>query len=83
MQNPTTSIRLPQKLRDELELASQNLHRGKNWIIKQALEEYLAKLSSEAATLSEKAHHQSILASKKMNEDDVIWEANSDTSGWH
>jgi hypothetical protein len=37
----TTSFRLPPELRQRLEETARRLGRGKNWIIVQALEEYL------------------------------------------
>lgn len=45
----TTSIRLPDELRQELEKASHNLHRGKNWIIIQALQAYLRRSSKQSS----------------------------------
>lgn len=77
-QTQTTSVRLPQKLRTQLEIASQNLHRGKNWIIIQALEEYLMK--ADQNKLAQEARRQSLLAAQHSEND--IWEQNTDTSGW-
>lgn len=73
----TTSIRLPAELSEQLEQASQTLHRGKNWIIKEAVQEYLIKHGH--AVLAEEARRQSILASQSDNE--KPWE-DTDTSGW-
>jgi predicted DNA-binding protein len=36
----TTSIRLSPELRNQLEEAASSLHRGKNWIITKALEDF-------------------------------------------
>lgn len=82
MHGVTTSIRLPQKLRIELDEAAHSLHRGKNWIITRALEEYLSKL--DLTKLAKEAKQQSILASKadKTDSENKLWEDNSDTSGW-
>lgn len=77
-QSVTTSIRLPTKLREQLENAAYTLHHGKNWIIVQALEEYLGKLNQKK--LIADARKQSLLASQK--EEDDAWESNTDTSGW-
>jgi len=77
--NITTSIRLPPTLREQLEKATHHLHRGKNWIITKALEEYLEKLHQNV--LAEEAHRQSLLASQVENKDED-WEQNTDTRGW-
>lgn len=75
----TTSIRLTPQMRHQLDQASHELHRGKNWIINHALELYLKKLKSQL--LVDEARRQSILASRKIKEDDA-WEENSDKTGW-
>lgn len=80
IQGITTSIRLPIKLREKLDKVSHALHRGKNWIITKALEEYLSKLNQ--SNLVEEARRQSILASRKDKKKDHSWENNADTSGW-
>lgn len=80
MQNVTTSIRLPSKLREQLEKTSRKLHRGKNWIITKALEEYLAKTGHE--DLAKEARRQSLLVARLDKEADKDWEENTDTSGW-
>lgn len=38
-----TSVRMPDELLDELELAAEKLDRSKGWIINDAVKEYLAK----------------------------------------
>ena len=76
----TTSIRLPPNIRNELEVTSHKLHRGKNWIIIKALEMYLAKIN--LITFADEARRQSILASHADVEESEDWENNSDTSGW-
>ncbi|MBV8801564.1 MAG: hypothetical protein JO131_01115 [Gammaproteobacteria bacterium] len=75
----TTSVRLPSQLVDQLEYASSSLHRGKNWIIVKALEEYLKHFNQE--TLQQEAKRQSLLANK---EDQVhsAWDEDADISGW-
>lgn len=75
----TTSVRLPKQLVDQLETASSSLHRGKNWIIIKALEEYLGNLNKQYLQLE--ARRQSILASnqEKIN---PTWDEDTDTSGW-
>lgn len=76
----TTSIRLPPKMRSELEKASHKLHRGKNWIIIQALEAYLSSINQVA--LAEEARRQSLLASQAEDEASRHWEDDTDTTGW-
>ncbi len=78
----TTSIRLAADLRLQLDHAAQRLHRGKNWIVSQALQEYLAKLGE--SKLVNEAQRQSLLAKQadEANEDIKIWEDNQDDSGW-
>lgn len=79
-QGITTSIRLPTKLREDLEQAARSLHRGKNWIIAKALEDYLAKINS--SHLAKEARRQSLLASKTDKDEAEIWLQNSDETGW-
>lgn len=76
----TTSIRLSPELKGQLEHASQQLHRGKNWIITQALEEFLTKL--DKSLLTKEARRQSLLASQTQTSEQQDWEQNTDTSGW-
>jgi predicted DNA-binding protein len=76
----TISIRLPLNLRDELELTSHKLHRGKNWITIKALEAYLSKVN--LSTFAEEARRQSKLASSSDTKESTGWVYNSDTSGW-
>lgn len=75
----TTSVRLPPQLVDQLEHACISLHRGKNWIIIRALEEYLSTLSKQS--LMVEAKRQSILASKEDKKNET-WDEDTDTSGW-
>jgi predicted DNA-binding protein len=76
----TTSVRLPPKLRDQLEDAAHVLHRGKNWVIVHALQEYLTKL--EQHKLTEEARRQSLLASSNEHSENQPWDEDTDTSGW-
>ena len=80
-QSVTTSIRLSPELRAQLEQKAAELDRGKNWIITQALIEFLAKATNEA--LQKEARRQSLLASKMDQEDADIWHDNQDDTGWH
>ena len=77
----TTSIRLTPELRQQLDYLSHSLHRGKNWIVIQALQEFINRKSS--TILLKEAKRQSLLASQyEINEDEKIWEENIDTTGW-
>jgi len=70
----TTSFRLPPELKEQLEHAAQAMHRGKNWIIIQALQSYLAQLDNQL--LAKEAKRQSRLASRQHSAEDDDWEAN-------
>lgn len=76
----TTSIRLELSLSRKLEKAAHNLHRGKNWLISEAVRRYLEQL--ENTTLVQEARKQSLLVSNQKNMDYDIWETNSDSEGW-
>lgn len=76
----TTSIRLELSLSRKLEKAAHNLHRGKNWLISEAVRRYLEQL--ENTTLVHEARKQSLLVSKQKNMDYDIWETNSDSEEW-
>jgi predicted DNA-binding protein len=76
----TTSIRLELGLSEKLERAAHNLHRGKNWIISEAVSMYLEQL--ESSSLVQEARRQSLLASKEQNQDTDLWEINNDQEGW-
>ncbi len=77
----TTSIRLTPELRQQLDYLSHSLHRGKNWIVIQALQEFINR--HNYTILAEEAKRQSIIASQyKTNTDEEIWEENVDTTGW-
>jgi predicted DNA-binding protein len=75
----TTSVRLSDNLRVELEAASQRLHRGKNWLISEALWVYLE--SFKDSSLEKEARRQSLLVSQR-DQVDTFWEDNADTQGW-
>lgn len=76
----TTSIRLDPDLRDQLEHASHVLHRGKNWIIIKALQDYLLNVGT--LELAKEARRQSVLAAQLDQEVEGLWEQNQDVSGW-
>jgi predicted transcriptional regulator len=77
----TTSIRLSDDLKQELEAVSHRLHRGKNWVIAEALRVYLASLRNPS--LEAEARRQSLLAAQKEKDNpDTFWEDIADTTGW-
>lgn len=78
--NTITSIRLNSEMKQQLEYASKTLHRGKNWIISQALQNYLNTLNSQM--LAKEAKCQSLLASHTQNCDATLWEENNDTTDY-
>jgi predicted DNA-binding protein len=76
----TTSIRLEVSLSKKLEKVAHDLHRGKNWLISEALRIYLEQLENQNLNLE--ARKQSLLASKQKDLDSDLWEVNSDDEGW-
>jgi predicted DNA-binding protein len=76
----TTSVRLPPKLRDQLETAAHLIHKGKNYIVVCALEEYLTKFNQ--AKLTEEARRQSLLAKQAEKKGDKAWSNETDVTGW-
>src|SRR5215475_2452900 len=83
LQMPTSisSVRISDELRYRLERTAKHLKKGKNWIINQALDEYLRKIDRD--TLAVEAQRQSLLASSaEAGEHSEFWEKASDTRGW-
>jgi len=77
----TTSVRLPKELSRELARKARSTKRGKNWVIKEALQLYL--LGSSHDVLREAARRQSLLASKPLPKEDAAWtEQSADIAGW-
>jgi predicted DNA-binding protein len=77
----TTSIRLEISLSKKIEKVAHDLHRGKNWLISEALRIYLEQL--ENPNLIQEARKQSLLVSEQKNQDSDLWETNSDQEGWN
>jgi predicted transcriptional regulator len=71
---------MPDELRSRLEKMARHLKKGKNWIINQALDDYLRKTDRD--TLAAEARRQSILASTAKDGDNGFWERAADTRGW-
>ena len=80
VRSTTSSFRIPDGLRDRLDETAKHLKKGKNWIINQALDEYLRKWHREA--LASEARRQSILANEASTSEDVFWADQVDTRGW-
>ena len=72
VRSSTTSIRIPDDLKIRLDRTARRMNKGKNWIIKQALAEYLQRHNMDL--LREEARRQSLLASKKKWKDAKLWE---------
>ena len=68
----TTSIRIPDDLKIRLESTARRMSKGKNWVIKQALTEYLERHNQD--WLRAEARRQSIAASKMKWKDEKFWE---------
>jgi predicted transcriptional regulator len=68
----TSSFRLPNDLKEQLETTAQRMNKGKNWVINQALKEYLSR--HDRKWLRAEARRQSLLASKKRWQDQGLWE---------
>lgn len=76
----TTSIRLPKELGRELARKARSLKRGKNWVIREALQLYL--LGPRHDTLQLEAREQSLRASRRTPADAKWGERGGDTDGW-
>ena len=78
----TTSIRLAPELRRQLDYLAHSLHRGKNWIVNQALQEFIYR--NNHTLLAQEAQRQSLLASQMNNRQETEeWENSSDVTDWH
>ena len=76
----TTSVRLPNPLRAELERQALARKRGKNWIIKEALEQYFNSPARDALGLE--ARRQSETASRRSPRDADWGDRGGDIDGW-
>ncbi|MEN8218426.1 MAG: hypothetical protein ABFS56_19060 [Pseudomonadota bacterium] len=72
---------LPLSLGQQLNRFAKKMRRGNDWIIVEALKEYLEK-PNRYRYLTEEARRQSILTSQHDNVDDTQWEENSDDKDW-
>jgi len=76
----TTSVRLTPELRAQLEQTAHALHRGKNWIIVQALQAYFE--TTQYNQLAIEAKRQSLLVSHADASETRDWEKETDLTGW-
>lgn len=72
MTSTTSSFRISHDLRSKLELVAERTGKGKNWVITQALQEFLDKHAQDA--LKEEARRQSLAASRGKWKDEEVWE---------
>jgi predicted transcriptional regulator len=80
MRTVTSSFRMSRDLRRRLEETARSLKKRKNWIIIEALEEYLQR--KHRAALAAEARRQSLLVRAAEHEDDNFWDQLADTNGW-
>jgi predicted DNA-binding protein len=80
MRSVTSSFRMSLELRKRLEQTARTLKKRKNWVITQAIEEYVQKW--HRAALAAEARRQSLLASAKTTEAEEFWEKHADSRGW-
>lgn len=76
----TSSFRIPEELDVRLERTSRYLKRGKNWVIRRALEDYLDRVGRDA--LAAEARRQSLVAGGVITEDEKFWRKRADLAGW-
>jgi predicted transcriptional regulator len=71
MPTVTSSFRIDAELKLRLDLAARRMNHNRNWIINQALNEYLSH--HDGLALREEARCQSLAASRKPSKNDVAW----------
>ncbi len=74
MASVSTSIRIEQQLAQRLARAAVRLARGKNWIVTQALEEYLAKVNRDDLAAEARRQSRLIARSERRMKPDNFWE---------
>lgn len=80
MSSTTSSFRISDELRVRFEAAARQTGKGKNWILNQALREYLERMRERS--LVAEARRQSLLASGRTTPDERFWAAQADDKGW-
>jgi predicted DNA-binding protein len=76
----TSSFRISDELRIRLESAASQSGKGKNWILTQALREYLERMREDS--LAAEARRQSLLASARTTPEERFWAAGADDRHW-
>lgn len=80
MSSTTSSFRISDELRVRLESAAVQLGKGKNWILNQALREYLERKREDS--LAAEARRQSLLAGGRATPEERLWAAQADDRNW-
>ena len=80
MSSITSSFRISDELRLRLEAAAGVSGKGKNWILNQALREYLDRIREDSLTAE--ARRQSLLASGEPDPDAKFWSDQADDRNW-
>ena len=80
MSSTTSSFRISDELRARLESAAAQLGKGKNWILNQALREYLERIREDS--LAAEARRQSLLAGGRATPEEQFWAAQADDRNW-
>jgi len=80
MSSTTSSFRISDELRIHLESAVSQLGKGKNWILNQALREYLDRMREDS--LAAEARRQSLVACGQATPEEQFWAARADDRHW-
>jgi predicted DNA-binding protein len=80
MSSTTSSFRISDELRIRFEAAASRSGKGKNWILNQALREYLERMREDS--LAAEARRQSLLASGQTAPEAQFWAAQADDRHW-
>ena len=72
MASSTSSFRISDAMKASLEDTAQRMNKGKNWIVNEAIKEYLDRHNQD--WLRAEARRQSTLASHKKWKDEKFWE---------
>jgi predicted DNA-binding protein len=80
MSSTTSSFRISDELRIRFEAAASRSGKGKNWILNQALREYLERMREDS--LAAEARRQSLLVSGQTTPEAQFWAAQADDQHW-
>ena len=76
----TSSFRISEELHSRLKAFALLMNRNKNWVILQAIQEYLDRHDQEL--IAAEARRQSLLANAAAHADDEAWFELADEDGW-